>query len=67
MWGPFFVLGAFWWVVPLICFLVCLAFMFMAFRSGRHGCGGMCMGGGDGAREKTPSNAGQRGAGPGEF
>ncbi len=54
MWGPFFGLGAFWWVVPLIGFLVCLAFMFIVCRSGRHGCGCMHMGGRDGADRKTP-------------
>lgn len=44
MCGPF-LFGSFWWIFPLIAMLVCLGFLFMAFRfaSTRHAC--MCMGG----------------------
>jgi hypothetical protein len=38
MWG-------FWWIFPLIGFLVCLAFLVMAIRFMSAGRGFMCMGG----------------------
>jgi hypothetical protein len=38
MWG-------FWWIFPLIGFLVCLAFLVMAIRFMSTGRGFMCMGG----------------------
>ena len=49
MCGPF-LLGSFWWVVPLIAMLMCLGFLFIAFRfaGARHGY--MCMGGHHGER-----------------
>lgn len=40
MCGPF--LGGFWWIVPLVGFLVCLSFMLTANRTGRAR---MCLGG----------------------
>lgn len=49
MCGPF-LFGSFWWVFPLIAMLMCLGFLFMAFRFAgtRHGC--MFMGGHHGER-----------------
>jgi hypothetical protein len=35
MCGP--LLGGFWWVFPLVGFVVCLAFTLTAFRCGRGG------------------------------
>ncbi len=40
MCGPF--LGGFWWIFPLVGFLVCLGFMLTVCRSGRAR---MCLGG----------------------
>lgn len=48
MWGPgpwAMPMWSFWWVVPLIGSLVCLAFLVMALRSMSTGRGFMCMGG----------------------
>ncbi len=38
-------LGGFWWVLPLVGFVMCLGFMFLAFRAARTGRACMCMGG----------------------
>lgn len=43
MCGP--LLGGFWWIFPLVGFLLCLGFMLTGFRSARTGRGCMCMGG----------------------
>lgn len=48
MWGPgpwASPMWGFWWIFPLIGVLVCLAFLFMAFRFVTTGRGFMCMGG----------------------
>jgi hypothetical protein len=48
MWGPGpwgTPMWGFWWVVPLIGLLVCLAFLVMAIRFMSTGRGFMCMGG----------------------
>lgn len=46
MWGSWGMpMWGFWWIVPLIGFLVCLAFLVMAIRFMSTGRGFMCMGG----------------------
>ncbi len=46
MWGPGWgwPMWAFWWVFPLLGFLVCLGFLVMMIRAMRSGAGVMCMG-----------------------
>jgi hypothetical protein len=35
---------SFWWIFPLVGFVMCLAFMFIVLRAIFTGRGGMCMG-----------------------
>ncbi len=48
MWGPGpwgTPVSGFWWIFPIIALLVCLAFMFVAFRFMSTGRGFTCVGG----------------------
>ena len=46
MWGPWGApMWGFWWIFPLIAFLMCLAFAVLAFRVIATGRSFMCMGG----------------------
>ncbi len=58
-------LGGVWWIFPLIGFVICAAFMFVAFRFCRTGPGCMCMGGSrntthDGAQPASGGNPASR-------